>query len=142
MSEKSDNFVVLSLLMTYLGLWDWLKYSAIINFLWLEQVIDINSGETLEGFSNEGELCLSGPSIMKGYLKNPEATANTIKDGWLHTGRLCRVCLISSICVWCCNHSLFTTICITITTNIKETLPLRWLTHLIPNIIKMVSDSL
>ena len=33
-----------------------------------------------------GELCVRGPLIMKGYWKNAEATANTIIDGWLHSG--------------------------------------------------------
>ncbi|MCJ7773576.1 MAG: AMP-binding protein [Desulfobacterales bacterium] len=35
-----------------------------------------------------GELIAKGPQIMKGYWKNPEKTAQTIKDGWLHTGDL------------------------------------------------------
>ncbi|XP_050296214.1 uncharacterized protein LOC126736057 [Anthonomus grandis grandis] len=35
----------------------------------------------------EGELCFKGPLIMKGYVGDPKATAETIdKDGWLHTG--------------------------------------------------------
>jgi acyl-CoA synthetase (AMP-forming)/AMP-acid ligase II len=33
-----------------------------------------------------GEIVLRGPNIMAGYLKNPEATAESIRDGWLHTG--------------------------------------------------------
>jgi acyl-CoA synthetase (AMP-forming)/AMP-acid ligase II len=33
-----------------------------------------------------GEICLRGPTLMAGYWKRPEATAQTIIDGWLHTG--------------------------------------------------------
>ena len=33
-----------------------------------------------------GQIVLTGPSLMKGYYKNPEATAKTLQDGWLFTG--------------------------------------------------------
>ncbi|NNE52567.1 MAG: long-chain fatty acid--CoA ligase [Sulfitobacter sp.] len=34
----------------------------------------------------DGEVLFRGPTIFKGYYKNPKATAETIIDGWLHTG--------------------------------------------------------
>ena len=33
-----------------------------------------------------GEVVVSGPNVMLGYWDNPEATAETIRDGWLHSG--------------------------------------------------------
>jgi len=33
-----------------------------------------------------GELCIKGPSVFKGYLKRPEATADAIRNGWFHSG--------------------------------------------------------
>lgn len=36
--------------------------------------------------AEDGEVLFRGPTIFKGYYKNPKATAETIVDGWLHTG--------------------------------------------------------
>jgi len=45
---------------------------------------DVSKGET-------GELAVKGPGNMKAYYKNPEATKNTLVDGWLLTGDMARV---------------------------------------------------
>src|SRR6478735_5900322 len=37
-----------------------------------------------------GEICVSGPLLSGGYLNKPEATAETFRDGWMHTGDLAR----------------------------------------------------
>ncbi|MER2149964.1 MAG: AMP-binding protein, partial [Ruminococcus sp.] len=37
-----------------------------------------------------GELCLKGPGVMVCYYNNPQATAETLKDGWLLTGDMAR----------------------------------------------------
>ena len=50
------------------------------------KIVNVETGEEV-GFNEEGEICMRGPQMMKGYLNRPEATAATIDaDGWLHTG--------------------------------------------------------
>lgn len=50
------------------------------------KIVDVATGAEL-GPNQEGEVCVRGPQVMKGYLNRPEATAAMIDpDGWLHTG--------------------------------------------------------
>lgn len=58
------------------------------NFYIEAKIIDENGHEL--GANQIGELVLRGPPCMKGYWNNPKATAETIIDGWLHTGDLVR----------------------------------------------------
>jgi acyl-CoA synthetase (AMP-forming)/AMP-acid ligase II len=40
----------------------------------------------LKPLNAEGELCVRSPSLLKSYWNKPEATAECLRDGWLHTG--------------------------------------------------------
>ncbi len=42
------------------------------------------------GVDETGELCIKGPHVSTGYWKNPEATAEALRDGWFHTGDMAR----------------------------------------------------
>lgn len=55
------------------------------------KIVDPESGKALP-VNKTGELWLRGPTIMKGYFSNEEATASTLdSDGWLRTGDLCYI---------------------------------------------------
>ena len=48
------------------------------------KILDLDGNEMPVGV--KGEIVIRGENVMLGYWKNPEATADTIRDGWLHTG--------------------------------------------------------
>jgi long-chain acyl-CoA synthetase len=52
---------------------------------------DLETGETIMDTGEIGELCLRGPQVMKGYWNMPTETANSLRDGWLHTGDIARM---------------------------------------------------
>ena len=53
----------------------------------LELKICDSDGKELP-LGEQGEIVVKGENVMAGYWKNPEATAETVKDGWLYTGDL------------------------------------------------------
>jgi long-chain acyl-CoA synthetase len=53
------------------------------------RIVDENGKELAPG--GIGELLIKGPAVMKGYLNRPQATEETIRDGWLHTGDIARM---------------------------------------------------
>ena len=56
---------------------------------WETKVVDERGQEVPQG--EVGELILKGNGVMLCYYKNPDATAETIKDGWLYTGDMARI---------------------------------------------------
>jgi len=64
-----------------------------IGLPWPETECRIVNPETGEDVpvGEVGELVVRGPQVMKGYWNNPEATAEALRDGWLHTGDMARM---------------------------------------------------
>ncbi|MEH6551244.1 MAG: long-chain-fatty-acid--CoA ligase [Pseudomonadales bacterium] len=55
------------------------------------KVVHSDGREVARGSGEVGELILAGRHMMLGYWNKPEATAETLIDGWLYTGDLCTV---------------------------------------------------
>ncbi|MCR5719768.1 MAG: AMP-binding protein [Lachnospiraceae bacterium] len=53
-------------------------------YRWECKIVDENGEVVSQG--DVGELCVKGPGVMTCYYRNPEATAEVLKDGWLFTG--------------------------------------------------------
>ncbi|MBP3256662.1 MAG: AMP-binding protein [Bacteroidales bacterium] len=53
-------------------------------------ILDADGKEVPHG--TRGEIVIRGENVMAGYWKNPKATADTVVDGWLHTGDMGYIC--------------------------------------------------
>jgi long-chain acyl-CoA synthetase len=53
--------------------------------------MDLETGEKDLPPGEEGELCIRGPQVMRGYWNRPEETRGTLRNGWLYTGDIARM---------------------------------------------------
>lgn len=76
---------------THLGTQNESKIGAIgrPSLIWDVRVVKDN-GTDVEP-DEVGEIIVKGSGIMKGYYKNPEATAQTVRNGWVYTGDLAKI---------------------------------------------------
>jgi long-chain acyl-CoA synthetase len=51
-----------------------------------QEVVIMDEAGTVVADGTAGEVCFRGPNMMHGYYNRPDANAETIRDGWLHTG--------------------------------------------------------
>jgi len=56
---------------------------------WEVMIVDENKQPVRQG--EVGELAVKGPGVMKCYYKDPKATAEVLRDGWLYTGDMARM---------------------------------------------------
>ena len=55
------------------------------------KIVDLETGDHDLRVGEVGELVLRGPQLMDGYYQKPEETAQTLRNGWLHTGDIARM---------------------------------------------------
>ena len=51
----------------------------------------VDENGQLVAIDETGELCIKGPHVTTGYWRNPQATAESLIDGWFHTGDMARM---------------------------------------------------
>lgn len=62
---------------------------GVAGYLWQTKIVDESGNEVTEA-EKVGELAVKGPGVMLEYYKNPKATEEILKDGWLYTGDMAK----------------------------------------------------
>jgi long-chain acyl-CoA synthetase len=55
------------------------------------KLVDDEGNDLAPGPDTVGQLCVRGAIVIKGYLNRPEATADSIRDGWFNTGDIAKI---------------------------------------------------
>jgi long-chain acyl-CoA synthetase len=55
------------------------------------RIVDLETGTRVLPPGEDGELCIRGPQVMRGYWGKPAETAAALRQGWLHTGDIARM---------------------------------------------------
>lgn len=55
------------------------------------KLVDDEGNDLPPGPNTVGQLCVRGAVVIKGYLNRPEATADSIRDGWFNTGDIAKI---------------------------------------------------
>jgi long-chain acyl-CoA synthetase len=55
------------------------------------KIVSLDEPRDVCAVGEEGEIIVRGPGVFKGYLNKPEATAQTLRDGWVYTGDIGKV---------------------------------------------------
>jgi long-chain acyl-CoA synthetase len=67
------------------------KYGACGKIIWGTELKIVDDQDRTLPPGKDGEVLIRGLNIMKGYYRNPEATAAALKNGWLYTGDIGRL---------------------------------------------------
>jgi long-chain acyl-CoA synthetase len=89
--ESPCTITAMSASATAAALDDPLRLASVGTPRWATRVRVVDEDDRPVAVGEVGEVVVDGPTVMSGYLRRPEATAQALRGGWLHTGDLGRM---------------------------------------------------